>query len=788
MSINTQIAFLALILLAILVLVFWLFHIKKTDDYIKIYLKLRNVYPNVSAFCLGYDSQRARYHNVTVVDAEKFEFKDQYDSFPMDLDARLTIQKNHGIISDQKNGFSISEVGVSSSGSSSGSSGGSLIACPPGFVGPTCQLAPICLAGQDDDKFFPLTTEQFNNLGLYNMRISTAITRARRQRQRRRVAAAVIAPIRTAPYHPRIRVHCMPKASHNNEYELQVCPENKLLNFETLKCQPYDVCSDMIDGTKHHYEINDSSANALKDPRAYYLCDKRTSRLQSCSDETFFSVAQMACVSKSRCFGKHNGLTFPRNAKSFVRCENDVETIIECPKHGVDPNSLESELKCRVNLCTTGHESVNDGVLEYFWRKRLCDKNDQPYYDVCTSENKGKHLLRLLDDDDKSKDYEWSDKFDIAIEHWPDKVLLPSAVPPPSSSLERVCTDKFDINDILISSSKTDDPVIPLSWGRAWKNSSDFSIKRRRFVCCDNTTEKYKYGWDLMRLDEGKSMSESARLVHCSDFSTIVDRSSNFYDTSHPCVNEPIKFAKNLFCYRFDLVSSHAIFLPNKNLPLLIGIKHTYPKPLLGADTFWPCINNKTKIVSFCLLLREQDEIFSLVRVTSTKLPDGFSQTSSDNDDDDDLQPLSLAGLRDGYPSIEQRQKYFWLIIYSGVLNIPQIPDGSTTTLLAKIVDHNDTAAAAAAAIDVQDQTFRRINEDTLLLPEMYDSQVCQEPLVMRKGLKLTNTVTNETVDIPHYNLFYIRKIANPVQNEKTWRVYYSGLEFDISSDTKIYI
>lgn len=757
MSINAQIALLALVLLTILVLVYWLFRIKKTDDYIRIYLKLRSQHPNVSAFCLGYDSKRARYHNVTVVDAQKFEFKDQYDAFPIDLDARLTIQKNHGIISDQKNGFTISEVGLSSSGTSG--AGGSLIDCPPGFVGPTCQLAPICVAGADDDKYFPLTTAQFNNLGQFDMRSFTPITRTTRQNDTAK-------PIRSAPYHPRIRVHCMPKASNNNEYELQVCPENKLLNFETLKCQSYDVCSDMIDGSKHHYGIDDTgeSANALKDPKAYYLCNKRKSILQKCDENTHFSVSQMSCISKSQCFGKPNGLTFPRDEKSFIRCENDLETIVDCSKNGVDPNSPENGLKCRVNLCTTGYESINDGVLEYYWRERLC-KDDNPYYNVCTTDKSGVYLLQLLGNSTYTK-YQWSQEFNIPIEHYPNKILLPSFE-------TRLCTENFDFKDVL--TSKTDDPTVPVSWGKAWKTAHDFSIKRRRFNCCD--AGQYNYGWDVMRQGNFKTMAESARLVKCSDFDTVVDRSIDFYDTSRPCVNEPIKFAKDQFYYRFDLQTSQAIYFPYKNFPLLIGIKHTYPKSLLGKDTFWPCINKKTKIISFYLLTRKTDDSYTLLRVQGTTLPDGFSLTTKGlTQIRGDEIPLSLAGLSGGYPSAEQREKYFWLTIYSGTTNTPQIPEGSTTTPIIEIVDNEQQQYTP-------NELYRRVDEEKLA---EHDTIVCEDPLVERKGMKLTNTTNGETADIVHYNLVFFKKIAEPEVVEKNWLVYYSGLEFHVTEDTMI--
>lgn len=301
-----------------LLILYLLNRVRRTKDLNSLLKDLLSRQPSTIAFSLGYDRERGKYKNATITNEGGVKIR--YDANPIAHDGSFIILKEHGVVQPDKqtkNGYRISGMDLVH------------IKCPDGYEGFECKLKPLC-SGADVGKYKPLTYTQFNGLGLYS---NTFRAKAISTRRKRRDASEQT--------HPRIRVHCL----NDGKYELQTCPDNELLNHD-LKCVPYDICTDRIDGFKHNYKISANQADLSDDQ--YYVCDGNVSVLRRCPESSVFSASNKICVSRSACFGKGDA-TIKIDANNYIQCNNDLGTKVHC-EHGVTENA-NGHLQCLYLTC-----------------------------------------------------------------------------------------------------------------------------------------------------------------------------------------------------------------------------------------------------------------------------------------------------------------------------------------------------------------------------------------------------------------------------------------------------
>lgn len=431
---------LAVILIFILLVVYVLNTVKTTRNLSEIINSLVTFKPDVVAFSLG-KGRDNKFQNVVVDNNGQAIIRQ--DEYPVTLDGEYLIIKEHGNIIPLPSGDGYKITGIDLAD----------FKCPEGFEGVTCAMIPLCSQG-DKGTYKALTYSQFNELGLYTNTFKQTPIEA----------------YALEPTHPRIRVRCI---NDTGDYELQTCPNNTLLD-KNLKCQPYDICDDRINGYKHNFKIK-SDSSPLAD-NEYYICNNNQSVKTECANDTVFSMSVGGCITESICFNKGNS-TLPYDETTYIQCASDQGSKVTCPE-GVE--EIGGTLSCIVNTCVPETYTFSNVQLEYTYGNTICNKNVADTV--------------LCDNSPNSKvyKYKWMESFQYEINNWPKEIM----------NSQRKCVAPTD--DIII------DPTIQLKFSEAMPETHKFDLKTQQYICGDDTKFKWDYVNQVLIPNTAKGLVNSA--------------------------------------------------------------------------------------------------------------------------------------------------------------------------------------------------------------------------------------------------------------------------------------
>lgn len=296
----------------------WLFFSRKYN-YQQIYEILVNKYftETINAFCVDYVN--GQYLNVYVdIDTEKqtINFEEKFEQEPVMLNGDLyKSDPNHGKIHDIDNGFAVGGIFPP-------------FYCPTNFRWDKeltrCTLQPIC--SNEPGTIKGINLQQWNALGLNYVLDSEVDVK------------------NTTLYHPRAYFVC----GEGDSYKIDICPANKLFNISTKSCEFYDICNEMVNGSRHHSQIGNDVI--LKDNQ-YYVCEKGVSVLKTCpgGDLGYYDENTQQCVNKSPCVD-NDGQTYANNDLSYYLCVDGEPVLQSCP-FGVIFNTINNRYECVNEEC-----------------------------------------------------------------------------------------------------------------------------------------------------------------------------------------------------------------------------------------------------------------------------------------------------------------------------------------------------------------------------------------------------------------------------------------------------
>lgn len=562
-------------------------NVSQTNDLLKVFNTLLRQNPSTVAFSLGYDPQRDKYRNVYTrpVSDDKNGRIEAYVSWernPVNTDGKyVMVNSGHGRITDKSNGFKV--AGVNSSA----------FTCPDGYEGSRCVASRLCTEEEcASAKTKSLTYTQFNALNLYK---NTFV----------RTTADMVE--KTEATHPRIRVQCL----QNGSYELQVCPDNKLLDPATIQCREYDLCQDRVNGYKHNYRVDSRSAALHRDE--YYLCSDHKSVLKKCTDRTVFSMTNQGCIVESVCFdrGKEQIAVDHNN---YIQCRADTGRKVYC-EHGVQKNG--SVLSCKTVTCKPYSLRYDDGTLKYVYGRNVCDDRDKAELTVCDRTPIG-----------KSYSYRWAERFQLSLANWPTTVL---------DETTHTCVAPTD--DIIVDTATVD-----LAWSSAMHTGHRFNIKRQEYVCAEG-----EYRWDYIA---GAVIPAPVR-------------SDMFIDAASPCQKTAVSNKDTAWwSLANSRVGAHTVrtFPPDTTPPLVYAVLLT-----IDYDDFWPVYDVHTKKYTGSVCTYDSvTKTHTVTRYTDTIPPLGFARVEKKLDNSLTV-PLTLIGYA-GFPVnvLADDKSYMYYFVASG--------------------------------------------------------------------------------------------------------------------------
>lgn len=429
-----------IIIFAILLIGFYFINrITKTTDGNNIFATIALEKPSTVAFSLGYNKNLKKFQNVARNQTtNSLEIK--LDDNPVGLDGSYIIQRAVGDVKENVESYGVDGYTIEGFPTKK-------FTCPEGYHGLNCRLNDICSGPSDVGKYKPLSFDQFNDLAVYEMK-NTNFKPIGEPKWKKANDA----------FHPRIRIYCV----SDREYELEVCPENKLLDMATLNCKLYDVCHDRINGSKHVYQID--NLVTLK-PNQYYLCDNNTSVLTQCPIDMTFSVENSTCLVESICSGKGR-VTLPVDDNNYILCDRDFGTNIHCV-NGVILSTVVEELMCKTSEeCVPQLYEYDDGELKFNYGRVKCLDDGTPITEFCTTEI-GSY----------GYDFEWKEQASYDIYNYPDAVLNPET---------NLC-EPSSIGKIL------QNPQISLAWTSAMNQEHPFNIVTGQYICDDENAYRWDY-------------------------------------------------------------------------------------------------------------------------------------------------------------------------------------------------------------------------------------------------------------------------------------------------------
>lgn len=568
----------------------------QTDDLLKVFNALKRQNPTAVAYSLGYDRRRNLYRNVYTRPGASDGGPEAFVSWepdPVTLDGNYVVNSDHGAVVDLQNGFRVS-----------GMNDDVPFKCPDGYEGARCLPRPLCTPEESaEEKTKPLTYSHFNALNLYKKSFTHASADLA-SGERDAVAA-----------HPRIRVQCLTGGS----YELQVCPDNKLIEPSTAQCREYDVCHDHVNGYKHDFQIGGSSSDALQKGE-YYLCVANKSERKRCREpDAVFDITDQGCKVRSVCWDRGKSQLFVDD-NHYIQCRGDTGQKVFC-EHGLQTHGTDGTISCVTKTCKAYTLRFSDTILNYVYGENRCDSMDRPTLDLCDNTPTTKRF-----------DFSWAEKFGFTIANWPTTVLdeaTRSCVEPTLAIVEDTAT-------------------VDLAWSAAMHDAHKFNIRKKEYVC------DTKYRWNYL----GQTLVPPAP-------------EEMFVDSAAPCQAEAVALDETDW---WSLANSYfgkgvVDTYPLGVTPPLVYVVPFSKHPPTGHH-FWPVydVAKKKYLGSVCRYDSETDKTTIYNYKSKSHPPCGFAEIHEvDVGDTRRDIPLTLIGY-EGFPTkeINRFQECMYYIIASG--------------------------------------------------------------------------------------------------------------------------
>jgi len=559
---------LAVILIFILISVYVISSVPKTTNLKKLMDEIAKLQPLASSYTLGRN-------NDATATAGNSTFKNVYldqnaepvlriEKNPTNYQGKPIILQPHGDIihHDDGNGYKISGLDTIE------------FTCPDNYGGENCILNPICTR-DDSGTYKPLSFTQFNGLGLYlNEYAYEGIPRTDDRA--------------IEENHPKIRVHCLDNLGN---YKLETCPDNTKLNFQTMQCDPYDICEDHINGYKHTMSI-DKTSSPLKS-NEFYMCENNRSVLQTCANDTKYSNDVGGCITGTPCFNRGFD-TIKLNDTSYLQCSHDRGIVVNCPLGVItDVNNGNEVFSCIIASCKP--EIITEHVESLVY-----DSGEV----TCVDD---KAIVKLCDTTSTEKvyNYKWAEDFQIKINSWPKEIYKNGN-----------CVQAT--NDIIRN------PIIQINWSAAMPHQHPYNILTEKFVCDENTT---KYRWDYLR----------------KTLDPMPTNDNEIINSASPCQTGPID--ANIIRYPSNRYpeDTPAYIIITEDLYL-----NTYEKLRL-----WPYYNADTKLYMSTSVDYTSTGI--IIETSSSKIiPFGFILPDNKSPGDESLQ-LHLVGYQKFIPFVKKQ-------------------------------------------------------------------------------------------------------------------------------------
>lgn len=621
-----------IIIFAIILIAFYYINrIKKTTNPDELLQTIALEKPGTVAYSLGFNDSFLKYRNVST-DQTTHLLQIRNEDHPVDLDGSYIIQRLIGnvkpnVLTDgTTNGFTI------------GGFPNTKFTCPDGYYGQNCVLNNLCDEG-DAGKFKRLTREQFQNIASLSAG-STAELKP------------IIEPKKlyadnNDDVHPRIRIYCV----NDRDYELQVCPSNKILDDATITCKLYDICQDRMNGTKHKYSIGGNGMITLK-PNEYYLCNNNESVLTECPTNMIFSESNNACMTESICSGKGR-VTLPVDDNNYILCEHDFGEKITC-EFGVVRSPDIDELMCKTKDCQPYLLETDNGTLKYLFGRVTCNDRQEEVVEMCDTN------LNTL-----TYNYKWKVPFTYEINDYPSEVYDQNT---------NVCVTP-QLKDILKN------PIVSLAWGYAMWQSHPYDILKEEYVCSDDPNA---YRWDY------------------TNNVTVPSSQGKLLFTGAPCQTEELVISLPYKTYPADK--------PFIVMGFLVYI-HLYTDPLY----VWPVFNADDNFYYYTTVDYNEDRSKLIVTtLTSTIPPQGFSRNTTVNEEDqagetvleiNGHKTINLIGFGKMPKPTDNLLRQYRYIVSGTKLTLaemytPQPPTTGTTVKEIPVIGTVDTKVDQVFAID----------------------------------------------------------------------------------------
>ncbi|AYP97901.1 vp91 [Mauternbach virus] len=561
---------LSVILIFILVSVYILSSITKTTDLHKLMTEISKLQPLATAYTLGQNDINENNTN------ENMTFKNIYldknnepviriEKNPTNYQGKPIILQPHGDITHHTdgNGYKISGLDTID------------FKCPDNYGGENCILNPLCTSN-NNGAYKPLSFTQFNGLGLYlNEYQYEGIVHNKLNKA-------------TEENHPRIRVHCLDTLGN---YKLETCPDNTKLNFETMQCDPYDICEDHINGYKHNMNI-DKISKPLN-ANEFYMCENNNSVLQTCTNDTKYSADVGGCITETPCFNRGFD-TIKLDSNNYLQCSHDREIVVNCPLGVINDINNDTEVfSCIIASCKPEIITEHVESLVYDSGEVTCI-NDQAIVKLCDTTSI-----------EKIYNYKWAEDFKVKINSWPKEVYMNGN-----------CVEAT--NDIIHN------PIIQISWSAAMPQQHPYNIITEKFVCDESTT---KYRWDYLR----------------KTLDPMPTNENEIINSASPCQNGPID--SNIIRYPANRYpeDTPAYIIITEDLYL-----NTYENLHL-----WPYYNANTKLYMSTSVDYTSTGI--IVETSSSKvIPFGFIMPDNKSQGNESLQ-LHLVGYTKFIPFVKKQ-------------------------------------------------------------------------------------------------------------------------------------
>lgn len=563
-----------------------------TNDPIKLFKTYLKRHPMTKGLCMGYDRKNHLYINVRNETFTTAAPTVSHDKFPINNQGRLYDphgSRHRGDIIKTTDGFRI--VGVNNM----------TFKCPPGYEGLWCVAKPLCSEG-DEGVLKPITAQQFDWL-LNEERLLDDTSPLKMNNDGR--------------HHPRIRVQCLDK----NKYNLEMCAENQLLNIDTMRCEPYDVCHARADGYAHHYAISASDPPLERDE--YYVCTHNRSKLRKCTLPDFvFSEEERVCVTETPCVGKGDA-TVKLDELRYAQCHHDESTVVDCSGTWLHYDPDTARYSCGVGDCRERVYTYDDGHVAYVYGRRSC--------------HKGLSSSQMCDSSDAGMEIQFSwgeERFTFRVPHWPKEFL---------STSDNKCHTPNEIRNVWKN------PVYKMRYSSAMLKRHPFNMHTLLFDC----PKKYNYTNDYVN---GRTIPESP--------------SEMYVDSASPCQMRAYER------YELPWTSFVNIQLPERTgngpvLPISVGAR-VY---LEGSDAknlnLWPYYDAKKQIIYGASVEYDYVELAVVIkRYTCRYPPFGFHVDSNTN-----LVEMT-GGPTMSRELINSRNLYQWYTIHTGEMRAPNYVHG----------------------------------------------------------------------------------------------------------------